>query len=48
MLQLHRLVERLLRLGCAGDREVNRAEDGVSGMVVGGACGRRSKTEEKR
>jgi hypothetical protein len=27
MLQLHRLVERLLRLRRAGDREVNRAED---------------------
>ena len=37
MLQLHRLVEGLLRLGRAGDREVDRAEHLMAGMLVGGA-----------
>ena len=37
MLQLHRLVEGLLRLGRAGDREVDRAEHLMAGVLVGGA-----------
>jgi hypothetical protein len=48
MLELHRVVERLLRLGRAGDREVNRAEDRMPGMLVGGARGHRDEAEEKR
>ena len=36
VLQLHRVVERLLRLRRAGDREVNRAEHRMTGMLIGG------------
>ena len=48
MLQLHRLVEGLLRLGRAGDRKVDRAEHRMAGMLVGGARGRRDEAQENR
>ena len=48
VLELHRLVERLLRLRRAGDREVNRAEHRMPGMLVGGARGRRDEAQENR
>ena len=48
MLQLHRLVEGLLRFGRAGDRKVNRAEHRMPGMLVGGARGRREAEEQRQ
>jgi hypothetical protein len=48
VLQLHRVVERLLRLRRAGDREVNRAEHRMTGMLLGGDRGSRGQTQENR
>jgi hypothetical protein len=48
VLQLHRVVERLLRLRRAGDREVNRAEHRMTGMLIGGVRWCRHQTQENR
>ncbi len=48
MLQLHRLVEGLLRLGRAGDRKVNRAEHRMTGMLVSGVRGRRDSRGDRQ